>query len=381
MPNEENPMFKTARAVFILTALIFILSACNLPSNAPVTPTQEANVVLTAAALTVQAQLTQSVPFSTPTLPPAQATNTPLSIATLPPASTRPPAATATSLCDLAQFIRDVSIPDGSQIAPGASFTKTWRLRNAGTCTWSGYTLVFDSGDQMGGIAQSFGTVAPGQEVDLSVNFTALTTPGTYRSYWRIRNASGVLIPVLGGTQGRSFFVEVRVAAASSGLDLHTRAVDANWVSTAATLTFGGPETDTNGFAMHRNGQRLEDGTAPSKILQMHPHVVTDGVITGTYPAYTVVSGERFRARIGFLALSDGTCGAGNVKFQLNYREGSVTRPLGEWTETCDGALRDVDVDLSGIAGKTVQFVLAVFANGTASQDMAVWVSPRVALP
>jgi hypothetical protein len=374
-------MLKAARSISIPIVLILIISACNLPSNVPAT--EEPNVVLTAAALTVQARLTESVPFSTPTLPPPPATNTALSVPTLATLATRPPAASATPLCDVAQFMKDVSIPDGSQVAPGASFTKTWRLRNAGVCTWSGYSLVFESGDLMGGTAQTFGTVPSGQDVDVSVNFTAPATPGSYRSYWRIRNASGVLLPVLGGTQGKSFFVDIRVGSSSSGLDLHTRAPEANWVSTAATLSFGGPETDSRGFAMYRNNQRLEDGSAPAKVLEMQPHQVTDGQIAGTYPAYTVVSGERFRAKIGFLAPGDGPCGSGNVKFQLNYKEpGSIdAKPLGEWADTCDGTLKDVDVDLTSLAGKTVQFVLGVLANGSPAQDWAVWVSPRVALP
>lgn len=374
-------MFKDARILSILTVFIFILSACNLPSSAPATPTEESNAVFTAAALTVQAQLTQPAPFSTPTLPISVATNTALSLPSL-PASTLPSAASATPVCDQAEFVRDITIPDGSQIAPGATFTKTWRIRNAGACTWSGYTLVFDSGDQMGGTSpQTIGNVPPGEDVDLSVNFTAPTSSGSYRGYWRIRNSAGVLIPVLGGTQGKSFFVDIRVSVTSSGLDLHTRAVDANWVSGASTLTFGGPDTDTRGFAMYRNNQKLEDGSSPAKILETHPQWVTDGAITGTYPAYKVVPGEHFKARIGFLLLSDGTCGSGNVRFQLNYKEGSASNSLGQWTETCDGVLRDIDVDLSSIAGRTVQFVLAVVANGTATQDQAIWVSPRVEIP
>jgi hypothetical protein len=373
-------MFKAARILSLPMVFIFILSACNFPSSA-VTPTPEANAVFTAAALTVQAQLTRTVPFSTPTLPLSVVTNTPLSVPTL-PAATLPPAASATPVCDQAQFVKDITIPDGSQISPGAAFTKTWRLRNAGACNWSGYTLVFDSGDLMGATSpQSIGTVAIGQEVDLSVNFTAPTSSGSYRSYWRIRNSSGVLIPVLGGTQGKSFFVDIKVSVVSSGFDLHTRAGDANWVSGASTLTFGGPETDPNGFAMYRNNQKLEDNSSPAKILETYPQWVTDGAITGTYPAYKVVPGEHFKARIGFLLLSDGTCGSGNVKFQLNYKEGSASNSLGQWTESCDSSLRDIDVDLSSIAGRTVQFVLAVVANGTATQDMAIWVSPRVEIP
>jgi Ig-like domain from next to BRCA1 gene len=376
-------MFKDARILSILAVFVFIVSACNLPSSAA-TPTAGPNAVFTAAALTVQAQLTQSVPFSTPTLPLSVATNTPLSVPTL-PASTLPPAASATPVCDQAQFVRDITIPDGSQITPGATFTKTWRLKNAGACTWSGYTLVFDSGDLMGATSpQSIAAVSPGQEVDLSVNFTAPTSSGSYRSYGGIRNSSGVLIPVLGGTQGKSFFVDIRVSVASSGFDLHTRAPYANWVSGASTLTFGGPDSDVRGFAMYRNKDKLEDRSSPAKILETHPQMVTEGAITGTYAAYKVVPGEHFKARIGFLLLSDGTCGSGNVRFELNYKEGSAsTTPtsLGQWAETCDGTLRDIDVDLSGIAGRTVRFVLAVVANGSAAQDQAVWVSPRVEIP
>ena len=373
-------MFKAARIFSILTVIIFILSACNLPSSAT-TPTAESNAVFTAAALTVQAQLTRSVPFSTPTLPLSVATNTALSVPTL-PAATLAPAASATPVCDQAAFVKDITIPDGSQIAPGGSFTKTWRLRNAGVCNWSGYTMVFESGDLMGATSpQTIGNVPAGQEIDLSVNFTAPATAGTYRSYWRIRNSSGVLIPVLGGTQGKSFFVEIKVAVVSSGFDLHTRATDANWVGSAGTVTFGGPDTDSNGFAMYRNNQKLEDKTSPAKILETHPQWVTDGAITGTFPAYKVAPGEHFKAKVGFLLLSDGTCGAGNVRFQLNYREGSASNSLGQWTDTCDGVMKDIDVDLNSIAGRTVQFVLAVVANGSALQDQAVWVSPRVEIP
>lgn len=373
-------MFKVARSIFVLPVLfIFVLSACNLPRNG--TPTQMPNAVLTAAALTVQAQMTQPVAFSTPTLPLSLPTNTALALPTLPPA-TLPPPPTATPVCDQAQFVDDMTIPDGSQIAPNATFTKTWRLKNAGVCTWSGYNLVFDSGDLMGATSpQPIGSVAPGQTVDLSINFTAPATAGAYRSYWRIRNASGVLIPVLGGTQGKSFFVDIKVVVASSGFDLYSRATEANWVSGAGTLAFGGPDTDTNGFVMYRTNQKLEDGTSSPKALETHPQWINDGVITGLYPLYTVVAGEHFKAKIGFLALSDGSCGTGNARFQLNYKEAGVLKPLGEWTETCDGILKSIDVDLSSLAGKSVQFALAVMANGSAGQDWAVWVSPQVAIP
>jgi hypothetical protein len=130
-----------------------------------------------------------------------------------------------------------------------------------------------------------------------------------------------------------------------------------------------------------RNNQKLEDGTSPSKVLEIYPHMVNDGQMSGLYPLYTVVNGEHFKAKIGFLAKSDGSCGTGNATLQVNYKEGGVLKNLGQWTETCDGSLKDVDIDLSSIAGKNVQFALAVLANGPADDDSAVWVSPRIQIP
>jgi Ig-like domain-containing protein len=374
-------MFKTLRLVSLASIFVIIISACNLPSSPATQDPNDPNVVFTAAALTVQAQLTQTVPFSTPTLPPAPLpTNTAVTIPTTIPATLQP-LASPTPLCDLAQFIKDVTIPDGTVIAPSTTFKKIWRLKNAGTCTWSGYTLVFESGEAMSPVVDPVGVVSPGQEVDVAVTFTAPATSNTFRSFWRLRNPSGVLLPVLGGTQGKSFFVEVKVAAISSGFDFHTRASSATWTSGAGNLTFGGPDTEVNGFAMYKDGQKLEDGFSPAKILETHPQQVDNGLINGRYPAYTVVSGEHFTAKIGFLAKADGTCGSGNARFQLTYKEAGVLKQLGEWTETCDGLLKSIDVDLTSLAGKSVEIILGVLANGVATQDWAVWVSPQIAIP
>ena len=40
----------------------------------------------------------------------------------------------APSSCDKAQFIADVTVRDGTIMSPGQTFTKTWRLKNVGTC-------------------------------------------------------------------------------------------------------------------------------------------------------------------------------------------------------------------------------------------------------
>ncbi len=372
-------MMKT-RIWILFVCLTLALSACNLP-NAQQTATQDPNIVFTAAAQTVEAQLTQAAPQNTPTGLPQLPTATTGAPPTLPPTATSiPPTQPPTQECDKAQFIDDVTIEDGTEMDPNETFVKTWRLKNVGTCSWTtSYAVVFDHGDQMSGpsVQALTGNVNPGQTVDISVNLKAPASTGTTTGYWKLRNAAGVTF-----TQ---FYVTIKVVGGggSSGFDLHSQAASAQWISCGdpcgggTVLSFGGPDTDANGFVMFRNGATLEDGSTPSKVLETHPMWVDDGVISGLYPAYTVQAGEHFKAKIGFL----GPCGAGNVVFQVNYKEAGTIHPLGSWTDSCNGSLSSVDVNLNSIAGHTVQFVLAVLANGSSGQDWAVWVSPRVEVP
>jgi len=158
-------------------ALIFAALACNLPKPTEAVPTV---IVVTA---------TQLPATNTPIIQPS-------AIPTLPIVNTATAIPTGTPECNLAYFTADVSYPDGSQVPVGSSFTKTWRFKNLGTCTWtSGYKIVFDHGDHMNGPAdQSLtpGTVAPGQTVDVSVNLVAPSTPGTYQGFWFLRDPGGV---------------------------------------------------------------------------------------------------------------------------------------------------------------------------------------------
>merc|ERR1719421_354761 len=49
-----------------------------------------------------------------------------------------------------ARFVRDVSIFDGTQMAPGTAFTKIWRIKNVGDVPWPpGTKIVFVGGDRM----------------------------------------------------------------------------------------------------------------------------------------------------------------------------------------------------------------------------------------
>jgi hypothetical protein len=107
-----------------------------------------------------------------------------------PPPPPPPPPLTCT---DGVQFVVDVTVSDGSQMQAGQNFTKTWRLKNTGSCSWgSGYSLVFVSGSQMGASSSaSVPSVSPNATGEVSVSMVAPTTPGVHQGYWQMRNAKG----------------------------------------------------------------------------------------------------------------------------------------------------------------------------------------------
>ncbi|MCW5876912.1 MAG: hypothetical protein KIS85_08520 [Anaerolineales bacterium] len=175
-------------------ALLLALSACNMPGSG-----NSAAQVQTAAAETVSANLTESAlltPSATNTLEPSNTpepsptsdvTNTPF------PSPVSGGGGGGGNSCDSIQFVSDVTIPDGQQVPAGDQFTKTWRLRNAGTCTWTtGYSVVFVSGNSMNGPASQplTANVVPGSTVDISVTLTAPTASGQHQGNWALRNAS-----------------------------------------------------------------------------------------------------------------------------------------------------------------------------------------------
>ncbi len=117
-------------------------------------------------------------------------------------------------------FVRDVSVPDNTAIAPGESFVKTWRLQNRGTCTWTRtYALVFDSGESMSGpeFALLPEEVPPQGTVDVSVQLVAPLNKGAYQGLWKLRPPNGDALHHYGDAFGvaetkRPFWVKITVA-------------------------------------------------------------------------------------------------------------------------------------------------------------------------
>ncbi|MBI5304394.1 MAG: hypothetical protein HY868_19835 [Chloroflexi bacterium] len=114
---------------------------------------------------------------------------------TPPPAPTQPPQPGPCT--NVAQFVADVTVPDGTQWMPNQSFNKIWRVKNGGTCTWTTkYQLVFASGEAMTGLRAMnlANNVAPGQTIDLLVTMGAPATGGSHSGIWQIKDESGATL-------------------------------------------------------------------------------------------------------------------------------------------------------------------------------------------
>ncbi len=124
---------------------------------------------------------------------------------------------TATPICNraLPGSPLDISIPDDAIMFPGQVFSKTWRLQNAGSCTWtSHYAVVFFSGDLLGAARTNPvpGPINPGQKIDLTVDMVAPSTSGTYQGNWELSDDQGNLFG-LGPDGNGPFWVRIIVVA------------------------------------------------------------------------------------------------------------------------------------------------------------------------
>jgi hypothetical protein len=253
--------------------------------------------------------------------------------------------------------------------------------------------VVFASGDSLGApaVVNLTGNVPSGSTVDVSVDMKAPMNPGNFKSNWKLRNASG---QVFGVQSDQSFFVDITVVGVTQTVTLTptititppvsgevysfvTGICNAEWLSKAGepALTCPGSSGDPKGYVMRLNSPTLETGaveTAP--VLLTVPRSETNGVITGRYPPIAIQAGYHFKSTLACL----NGMNACSVTYQLNYRVGGSLQNLGQWTQTYDSSIQGVDVDLSSLAGQTVEIVLVVMAGDNADQDQAVWVNPRI---
>jgi len=224
--RNQSSLRGLLNSLLLLSVCGVCLTGCNLPEEtiaAFVIPTPSSTAA--AGVLPTPAQVGKSSPsvFSSTNQPqgspePNQPTQTSLDpprvnlTPLLPQTGSKPPL----DCLDQAAAAHpiDVNIPDDTIMQPGQDFSKTWRLINAGTCTWTEeYAVVWFWGEKMS-VADTFPlqkSVAPGEQADVTVNLVAPKKPGTYQSNWKLRNPAGNIFGV-GPGDGLYFYVRIIVA-------------------------------------------------------------------------------------------------------------------------------------------------------------------------
>ena len=368
---------RSKKIIFLMSTLVFVLACSQFAAPTP-QPAATLDALYTSAAQTLEAMSTQAV--STVTV---QAS--PTGMLTIPTASpivfstfTPVPPLQPVTRCDAASFVSDVTYPDGSIVTRGSSFTKTWRIKNIGTCTWStSYAVVFVSGEKLGALdaVSLSGSVAPGQSIDISVNMVAPNADGRYRGNWKLRNATGTVFG-LGASGDANFYVDVNVSGfVVTAYDFAANFCEANWRNDSKNLPCPGSEGDNRGFVQRFDAPKMEDGNVRGPGLITHPEKSNTGFIKGQYPAITIQSGDQFQALIG-CAHQANDC---NLIFRLEYQIGNGNiGSMGQWQEVYEGRYYPVNIDLSALRGEKVKFILTIFTNGSSHEDFALWVNPRI---
>lgn len=131
------------------------------------------------------------------------------------------PTATAVACENTAVLLEDVTVPDNTLLTAGMKFTKTWKLQNTGTCTWTGYTVAFVSGDKMDAPdAVPVSQTEAKSTVDVSIDLVAPLNDGVYTGNFELRDAQGK--PLAMGTEP-TFWVKILVGEASDPLGVRQR--------------------------------------------------------------------------------------------------------------------------------------------------------------
>jgi hypothetical protein len=322
-------------------------------------------------------------PTSSPTITPTR-TSTRTSTPTISPSPTKTPTRTLTQTltlapvpCHWAEFVADVTYPDDSEMGLSDHFTKTWRLRNIGSCAWtSGYSLVFVSGERMGAPDSqqlTTGTVAPGAAIDISVDLVTPAEPGTYQGYFKLRAADSTLFGI-GADANGAFWVRVLVpppAAVPTTQSVYEQVtLEAGHIGStsadcpAGTVVTGGGFSVANDVRVYTEVKSGNGWAAFAKNPGAAARTLTVYAVCLTFPSVSTITVAQNVTVAGGGSLVNKTvdCPAGTVAVGGGFA-GSTDLDLWTFFSTLSGNGWEVSVRNFSAGSKSVQ-VMAVCLSG-----------------
>ena len=172
--------------IIVVVALALVLSSCNFPFAQA-----SDSALATSVAQTVEALESEVKPptLAIPTLMPT------LAVPTSAPVPTKTAVPTEVPVPCLYAALVSETIPDNTKLSAGESFTKSWTLKNTGTCDWNTeYRISFKSGNQMGAVdyVKISTETDYGETIKIKVDMTAPSKAGTYKGIWQMETNKGV---------------------------------------------------------------------------------------------------------------------------------------------------------------------------------------------
>ncbi len=163
---------------------------------------------------------------------------------------------------------------------------------------------------------------------------------------------------------------------ANNAFDFVAAMCDAKWFTRAGVLPCPGTQSDPSaGYVLSLGGQA--QGISPDLgVLLTYPAQDNYSTIFSEYPAFTVRKGDRFRAVLGCRAHT--FC---DVVFAFEYYTDQGKTGLMHWPYIFAETPLVIDYPLDSIAGKTVQFGLALTGTGNRLEATGVWIAPHIYRP
>lgn len=362
------------KQLFIILLISIALFACNIPIFN--TPNIDTGALFTEAASTLQA-MTEIASHITPSPTPTNngLTQTPIVTVEITPNPSEP-----AGVCNKASFHSDVNIPDGTVFPPNTNFTKIWKIKNEGTCTWTtDYAIVFADGYGMGANAAiPFASeVAPGEFVEIEIDLEAPMASGVYRGDWKLRASNGVVFG-LGDSGDKSFWVEIEVVAKTTNYvyDFAYHICSAEWsASSGSNVICPNGAEGNEGYIKYLTEPNLE-GTVDDELgILVNPGEGVGSWVEGVFPVRTIYEGDYFTSKVA----CEGGAENCSLKFMVSYYLGDTKAEYSEWIETYEGQFTSINIDLSFLAGKNIRLVLRVENRISSSTDAkGIWFVPII---
>jgi protein phosphatase len=297
------------------------------------------------------------------------------------------------------RFSGDLGATDGDVFAPGETFKKGWRIRNAGACPWvAGYTLRFVGGTQMSlnDFVPLPTEVKPGETAEILVPMTAPRQNGEYRTEWQLYSIAGepfgpkLYLDI--AVEGDETTLPAAVTEAAGGQMLYDfvgNTTRATWFSGEVTYTPLETAikrdltiTFPRGIVALGEAELKPGFDNPGPVLLTHPHQEL-GLIEGVYDLSEIplLPTDQLVATLGFPRVA--ILNDDGVTFELLFRpvggeEQVIFSRLVTYPEspvTVTGYLEKVR------PGQTGSFVVRALSGESRSYDWALWIQLQLVRP